>query len=94
MNKSTQRSAELKKKLIIRLNKIEGQIRGLKNMVENDDYCDDILTQISASRAALVGVSKLVLENHLKSCLVRDIKNDQNEIIDELLVTVERMMKG
>ena len=93
MSKNTKRTEELKKKLSSRLNRIEGQIRGLKNMVDDDKYCDDILIQISASRAALASVSKLVLENHLKNCLVRDIKNDQNLIIDELLITIERMMK-
>lgn len=93
MSKNTKRTEELKKQLGSRLNRIEGQIRGLKNMVDDDKYCDDILIQISASRAALASVSKLVLENHLKNCLVRDIKNDQNLIIDELLITIERMMK-
>lgn len=94
MIRSTNRPEELKKKSLNRLNRIEGQIRGLKNMIENDNYCDDILVQISASRAALSGVSKLILENHLKNCLVRDIKNDKNETVDELIITIERMLKG
>jgi DNA-binding FrmR family transcriptional regulator len=93
MIKTTNRHEELKKKLINRLNKIEGQIRGLKKMIEEDSYCDDILTQISASKGALNGVSKLVLENHLKNCLVRDIKENKEETIDELLITIERMLK-
>lgn len=93
MNKTTNRNEELKKKLISRLNKIEGQIRGLKNMIEEDSYCDDILTQISASKGALNGVSKLVLENHMKNCLVRDIRENKDETIDELLITIERMLK-
>lgn len=93
MNKTTNRQNELKKKLINRLNKIEGQIRGLKNMIEDDSYCDDILTQISASKGALNGVSKLVLENHMKNCLVRDIRENRNDTIDELIITIERMLK-
>lgn len=93
MNKTTDRQEELKKKIINRLNKIEGQIRGLKNMIEEDSYCDDILTQISASKGALNGVSKLVLENHMKTCLVRDIKDNKEETIDELLITIERMLR-
>lgn len=93
MNKTTNRQDELKKKLINRLNKIEGQIRGLKNMIEDDSYCDDILTQISASKGALNGVSKLVLENHMKNCLVRDIRENRNDTIDELIITIERMLK-
>lgn len=93
MIKTTNRNEELKKKLISRLNKIEGQIRGLKKMIEEDSYCDDILTQISASKGALNGVSKLVLENHMKNCLVRDIRENKEETIDELLITIERMLK-
>lgn len=93
INKNTNRNQELKKKIISRLNKIEGQIRGLKNMIEEDSYCDDILTQISASKGALNGVSKLVLENHMKNCLVRDIRENKEETIDELLITIERMLK-
>ena len=94
MSQTTNRPEELKKKLISRLNKIEGQIRGLKNMIENDNYCDDVLTQISASKGALNGVSRLVLENHMKNCLVRDIRDNREETIDELLITIERMLKG
>ena len=93
MEKTTKRQDELKKKIITRLNKIEGQIRGLKNMIETDSYCDDILTQISASKGALNSVSKIVLENHMKTCLVRDIRDKKDETIDELLTTIERMLK-
>lgn len=93
MNKTTNRQEELKKKIINRLNKIEGQVRGLKNMIEEDSYCDDILTQISASKGALNGVSKLILENHMKTCLVRDIRENKEETIDELLTTIERMLR-
>lgn len=92
-DKKTIRTETLKKDLTIRLNRIEGQVRGLNRQVEEDAYCDDILNQITAVRAALQSVSRLVLENHLKNCLVRDIRNDQNGIIDELLATIDKMMK-
>lgn len=62
-------------------------------MIEEDSYCDDILTQISASKGALNGVSKLVLENHMKTCLVRDIKDNKEVTIEELLITIERMLR-
>lgn len=93
MTKQTHRNDELKKNLTLRLKRIEGQIRGIQRMLDEDQYCDDILTQIAASRSALSGVSKLILENHLKSCLVRDIKNDHPEVLDGLLLTIEKMMK-
>lgn len=93
MERTTKRNDILKKKLLNRLNRLEGQIRGLKTMVEEDIYCDDILTQIAATKGALNGISRLVLENHLKNCIVRDIKNEKENTIDELLSTIERMTK-
>ena len=93
MERTTKRDENLKKKLLNRLNRLEGQVRGLKTMVKEDIYCDDILTQIAATKGALNGISRLVLENHLKNCIVRDIKNDKENTIDELLSTIERMTK-
>ncbi len=87
-------SAETKQKLKARLNRIEGQIRGISNMVEKDAYCDDILNQISSVRAALAGVSKQVLEGHLKHCVVDGIKEGrEGQIIEELISTLNKMMK-
>ena len=88
----TERSLKLKTDLSARLNRVEGQIRGIKSMIEKDIYCDDVLHQITAAQAALKAVSLLLLKNHIKSCLVRKIKNDETEVIDELLVTIGKMV--
>lgn len=89
--KKTVRSEEDKKKLITRLNKIEGQIRGLKNMIENDGYCTDILIQVSAAKSAMESFSTEVLGNHIRGCVVRDLKEGKEEIIDELLWTLQKL---
>ncbi len=91
-SKKTIRDENLKSKLIIRLNRVEGQVRGIKGMVERDVYCDDILIQISAAQAAIDSISKLILENHIKGCLVEKIKNGQNEVVDELIVTIGKLL--
>lgn len=87
------RSDQLKKQLTSRINRIEGQIRGINRMVEEDVYCDDILTQVNAIKSALNGVSKLILEHHMRGCLVEDIQNGDEQVIDELLVTIGRILK-
>jgi len=82
------------KSLINRLNRIEGQVRGIKKMVENDIYCTDILTQVSAVQSALNAFNKELLGNHIKTCVVKDIKNGkEDEIIDELMITIKKLMK-
>lgn len=86
-------STTIKKNLITRLNRIEGQIRGVKGLIEKDVYCDDILNQLSAVQSALNGVGKLLLEAHLKSCVVERIQEGDREVIDELLITVNKLMK-
>ncbi|CEG29005.1 metal-sensitive transcriptional regulator [Bacillus sp. B-jedd] len=86
-------SEETKRKLVSRLNRIEGQIRGIKGLIEKDTYCDDVITQISATQAALNSVAKLLFEGHMKSCIVERIQEGDDEVIDELLVTIQRMMK-
>ncbi|MDF2661312.1 MAG: csoR 1 [Paenibacillus sp.] len=86
-------SDKLKSNLITRLNRIEGQIRGVKGLIEKDTYCDDILNQIAAIQAALNGVGKQLLEGHLKSCVVERIREGDQDIINELLVTVNKLMK-
>ncbi len=88
----TVRTEKLKSSLVTRLNRIEGQIRGIKGMIEKDSYCDDVLNQIAAVSAALDGVSKLVLENHIRGCLVDKIKAGDDEIVDELLKTIGKML--
>nr|WP_307775881.1 metal-sensitive transcriptional regulator [uncultured Cetobacterium sp.] len=93
-NNCNSKICEDKKKLITRANRIEGQVRGIKKMIENEEYCDDILNQISSVKAALDGMAKVILENHLRKCVVSGIKNnEENKVIDELIYTLGKMMK-
>lgn len=86
-------SEKKKSNLISRLNRIEGQIRGIKGLIEKDTYCDDILNQIAAVQSSLNSVGKLLLEGHMKSCIVERIQSGDQEVIDELLITVNKLMK-
>ncbi len=88
----TSRELKLKSGLVSRLNRVEGQVRGIKGMIEKDVYCDDVLTQIAAVQSALNSIGKLVLENHIKGCLVEKIRGGEDEIVDELLVTIGRLL--
>ncbi len=89
----TNRSEKMKSSLISRLNRIEGQVRGIKGMIEKNAYCDDVLNQISSAQAAMNSVSRLILENHMRSCLINRIQAGEIEVVDELLKTIEKMMK-
>ncbi|MFJ7850053.1 metal-sensitive transcriptional regulator [Peribacillus sp. NPDC046944] len=82
-----------KKNLVTRLNRVEGQIRGIKGLIEKDTYCDDVITQIAAAQSALNGVAKLLLETHMKECVVDRIQEGDLEVLDEVLVTIQRLMK-
>ncbi|WCK56701.1 metal-sensitive transcriptional regulator [Aneurinibacillus sp. Ricciae_BoGa-3] len=84
---------KMKTNLVSRLNRIEGQIRGVKGMIEKDVYCDDILNQIAAVQSALNSVGKLLLEGHMKSCVIERIQEGDQEVIDELLKTMNKLMK-
>lgn len=87
------RTANEEKDLISRLNRIEGQVRGVKAMVQDDRYCTDILVQVSAIQSALNGFSRTLLSSHIKSCVVNDIKNgDADKAVDELCETIKRML--
>lgn len=86
-------SDKVKANLTTRLNRIEGQIRGIKGMIEKDAYCDDVLNQIAAIQSALNGVGKLLLEGHMKSCVIERIQDGDHEVIDELLKTMTKLMK-
>ena len=88
-----ERSPEEYKKLIHRLNRIEGQIRGIRSMVENGAYCPDILVQSAAANAALNAFNKELLASHLRSCVANDIREGHDEVIDELVVTLQKLMK-
>lgn len=87
------RNIDEKKSLVVRLNRIAGQINGIKNMVEEDRYCVDILNQVSAAQAALNGFSKEILTNHIHSCVVEDIRQGNVEVVDELCETIKKLMK-
>lgn len=89
--KKTIRHDEDKKRLTTRLSKIEGQIRGIKNMVDSDAYCTDILTQVSAARSALESLSMEILKNHINGCVKRDLKEGKDEVIDELIWTLQKL---
>lgn len=89
----TARGEEERKALMNRLNRIEGQIRGIKKMLENDAYCIDILTQVAAANAAMNSVSKLLLSQHIKNCVVKDVQEGSSEKLDELVKTLEKLMK-
>ena len=91
--KTKKRTNEDKKNLTNRLNRIEGQVRGIKKMLENDAYCTDILTQFSAVQSALNSFAKEILEEHVKTCVVNDIKEGNEEVIDDLLKTIRKLMK-
>lgn len=92
-HKTKERSPEEYKSLIHRLNRIEGQIRGIRKMVEKNAYCTDILIQVSAATAALNAFNKELLANHIKTCVADNIKNGNDEIIEELLAALQKLMK-
>lgn len=92
-NRIKVRTDEEKKALINRLKRIEGQIRGLCAMVEKDAYCPDILTQASAAAAAINGFAKALLSEHIRTCVAEDVRQGKDEVIDELLGTMQKWMK-
>ena len=85
-HKTKERSDKEYKDLINRLSRIEGQVRGIKKMVENDTYCTDILVQVSA-------VNKVLLANHIRTCVAEDIREGKDETIDELVKVLQKLMK-
>ena len=92
-HKTKHRSDEEYKALINRLSRIEGQVRGIRKMVETDAYCVDILTQVSAIQAALNAFNRELLANHIRTYVMNDIKNGNDEIVDELVQTLQKLMK-
>ncbi len=91
--KTKERSEEEFKKLINRLNRIEGQVRGVKRMLENDAYCTDVLIQVSAINAALNSFNKMLLAEHIRTCVAEDIRQGKDETIDELVMTLQKLMR-
>lgn len=91
--KTKERSEKEYKDLLNRLSRIEGQVRGIKKMVEKDAYCTEILTQVAAVNAALNSFNKVLLANHIKTCVTRDIKEGKEETVDELVILLQKLMK-
>lgn len=81
------------RELVNRMNRIEGQVRGIKGMIEKHSYCDDVLNQVASVQSALNGVSKLLLEKHMKSCVIEQLQAGDEQVVDEVLKTIFKMMK-
>ncbi len=92
-HKSKERTGKEYQDLIHRLNRIEGQVRGIKGMVEKDAYCTDILIQVAAVNAALNSFNKVLLADHIRTCVARDIRDGKEETLDEWVVTLQKLMK-
>lgn len=92
-HKTKERSDKEFKDLIHRLNRIEGQIRGIRRMVEEDAYCPNILVQVAAANAALNSFNKVLLANHIRTCVADDIREGKDETVDELVATLQKLMK-
>ncbi|MCQ2558987.1 MAG: metal-sensing transcriptional repressor [Oscillospiraceae bacterium] len=91
--KKTQRSEEEYRRLINRLARIEGQIRGIRTMLENNAYCTDVLTQSAAVTAAMNAFNRELISNHIHGCVVRDIRAGDDAVVDELVGIVQKLMK-
>lgn len=91
--KTKERSEAELRNLYHRLNRIEGQIRGIKGMLDRDAYCIDILTQVAAVTAALNGFSRELLADHIKTCVASDLREGKDETIDELIATMQKLMR-
>lgn len=87
------RAPKLKRDLTVRLNKIEGQIKGIKTMIEKDCYYDDVLIQLTAAQSALSSVGKILIESHMKNCITERLKNGDEDAIQEFIKTLGRVMK-
>ena len=91
--RTKERSEEEYKSLVNRLNRIEGQIRGIKGMLDKNAWCPDILTQVAAANAALNAFGRELLSNHIRTCVVEDVRAGKEDTVDELLTTLQKFMK-
>ena len=91
--KTKERSQEEYKRLVNRLNRVEGQIRGIRGMVERSAYCPDILAQVAAANAALNAFARELLAEHIRPCVTRDVREGKDETVEELLATLQKLMK-
>lgn len=92
-DKTTVRTEEERRALIHRLNRIEGQIRGIRGMVEADAYCADILTQSAAVTAAMNAFNRELVDKHIRSCVVHELREGHDDVLDELMSTLQKLMK-
>lgn len=92
-SKKKKRTEKEYKDLVNRLSRVEGQIRGIKRMLDEDCYCPDIMVQVAAANAALNSFNKVLLAEHIRTCVADDIKEGKDETIDELLDTLQKLMK-
>jgi CsoR family transcriptional regulator, copper-sensing transcriptional repressor len=92
-DRKSHHSDKVKNNLVTRLNRIEGQIRGIKRLIESDTYCDDVITQISATQSAMNSVAKILLEGHMKTCVLERIQDGDTEVLDEVMITIQKLMK-
>lgn len=92
-HRTKERSEKEHKNLLNRLSRIEGQIRGIKRMVEEDAYCTDILVQVAAANAALNSFNKVLLSEHIRTCVADDIREGRDETVEELVTTLQKLMK-
>ena len=93
MEKKKERSEKEYKDLMNRLKRIEGQVRGIQGMLENDAYCADVLTQVAAVNAALNSFSKVLLAEHVRTCVADNIRSGNDEVFDELAVLLQKLMR-
>jgi len=91
--KPSMHSAEVQKGLVHRLNRVEGQIRGIKKLIEQETYCDDILHQLEAARSALRSIELVLLESHVKHCVVHQIQHGDTDVVEEILTTIKKITK-
>jgi DNA-binding FrmR family transcriptional regulator len=92
-DRKSQHTEKKKHNLVSRINRIEGQIRGVRGMIERDTYLDDVLAQIAAIQSALNGIGKILIEDHMRSCVIERIQAGEHEVIDDLMATVQKLMK-
>ncbi|WP_026478092.1 metal-sensitive transcriptional regulator [Alkaliphilus transvaalensis] len=90
---ASEESIKIQKSIIDRLSRVEGQVRGIKNMIENGSYCNDVINQIEASRSALSSIALILMEGHLKNCIADQIKKGDESAIEEVMKTVKKLMK-
>ncbi len=91
--RTKERSPDEYKSLVNRLSRIEGQIRGIRGMLDKNAYCPDILVQAAAANAALNAFSRELLSSHIRTCVVNDVRTGNDEVIDELLATLQKLMR-